>query len=342
MILFPYGSGKSLRTPAKATGQEALSPDRGVAIVVRHVELALVGCSMAKRQEAFGVEAPVHFRAAEESAVCGPDQQMDSAGNYVRRTVCKRQTIEAWCDPPATVKYVFRLSGMLALLTAVGIELYGHLLHVGIASVSGLFLAAGWGVGMMILLGYGCQFLDSVLVYAVGGGAKALHLPGGELYPAITSLARWSLSFMIGPAALISFAFLQWNNSQGITVFGGLVLVLLIISAIGYWIVGMLVMVNPPTFAYPPPRLVLQAIRHLVLQTLLTGVGVTAAGLIYICLGVGALIILQKAWPVGVVLLWIWWYSAWECSAFALRVLGFWHYRNQKTDPSPWNCPHSA
>ena len=46
----------------------------------------------------------------------------------------------------------------------------------------------------------------------------------------------------------------------------------------------------------------------------------------------------------GFVLLWLCWYSAWECGAFALRIVGFWYhescaYTNPKRLSEGVRCP---
>jgi hypothetical protein len=71
--------------------------------------------------------------------------------------------------------------------------------------------------------------------------------------------------------------------------------------------------------------------RRLGRQSLLAGIGITAAAFAYVCVGACAVMLLHSAWLCGLLLLWLCWYSAWECGAFALRIVGFWYYENGRT-----------
>ena len=85
------------------------------------------------------------------------------------------------------MKFVVYLSGLLTLLTALGVALYPHVLHEGISWLGGLVLAVVWVGATGMLVGYGCNYLDSVLEYAVSGGDKFIYVPNRDSAPAIAS-----------------------------------------------------------------------------------------------------------------------------------------------------------
>lgn len=229
------------------------------------------------------------------------------------------------------MKFTFYLSGMLTLLTALGLWLYLVALNGGMSWLSGILLIVVWAGAMSVLFGYGCNCLDLVLEYSLRGGGQNLHLPDHDPGPAMTSFVKWALCFVSGPAFPIFFAVHNWIHSGDPTAVDSLILVELSVPAITYWMIGLVVLSRRPEIANPSSRHVLKAIRRLGLRALLAGMGVTAAGFAHIGLGVTALVLLHGPWPLGLALLWLCWFSAWQCGAFALRTLGSWYYRSRST-----------
>ena len=260
-----------------------------------------------------------------------PCPQGDADPNYVPTILHMRNSVEALSNPLSGVKFAVYLSGKLALLTAVGVALYPHVLHEGISWVSGLVLAVVWAGATGVLIGYGCNYLDSVLEYAVSGGKKCIYVPSRNPGPAITSFLRWTLCFVSGPAVLVYLALRYWIHCGDVTVIDGFILVELTTPAIGYWVMELLVLAERPELARASPMQVLNAIRRLGRRSLLAGIGIMAAAFVYVCVGAYAVILLHSAWLAGLLLLWLCWYSAWECGAFALRIVGFWYYESGKS-----------
>jgi hypothetical protein len=229
------------------------------------------------------------------------------------------------------VRFVICLSGLLTLLTALGVALYPLVLHEGVSWIGGVILAGVWTGATGVVIGYGCNYLDSVLEYAVSGGERPVCVPGPYPGPAIASLLRWTLCFVSGPAILCLMALAYWVQCGNVTVVDCMILAELTVPAMGYWIVALLGLAERPELLAASPIQVLAAVRRLGRRSLLAACGITLAAFGYVCVGAYALGLLHSAWLSGLLLLWLSWYSAWECGVYALRIVGFWYYESGRT-----------
>src|SRR5258708_7149966 len=187
---------------------------------------------------------------------------------------------------------------------------------------------------MGILVGYGCNYLDSILEYAVSGGQRCIFVPSRDSGPALWSCLRWTLSLVCGPAVLFSLALRYWIHCGDVTVVDGLILAELTAPAIGYWLMELLVLAERPELVLASPLQVLKACRRLGHRSLLAGIAITAAASAYVYVGACAVILLHSAWLWGLALLWLCWDSAWECGAFAVRIVGFRYHGSSRTTSS--------
>jgi hypothetical protein len=272
-------------------------------------------------------DSNVYSLAAQPPIAWVPRAFPEPVSDFVPPPPFQRSAFEVWCDPLTGIKFVFYLSGFLAVLTAIGAGLYPHVLHEGLIWVSGMFLAVVWGGAMALLIGYGCSFLDSVLDYALCGGARNIHVPDLDPRPAITSVVKWGLCFASGPALLTFMAFRHWIHCGDVTAIDGLILAELTMPAISYWLFGMLVLSGRPDMAWASPVQVFIAVRRLGWRTLVAGIGISIAVFVHVCVGAGGLMLLHSSWLAGLVMLWICWFSAWQCATYALWTLGFWHHQ---------------
>lgn len=338
MIRFDCTCGKSLKAAAKLAGKNSRCPACGVNIIVPQLSAARPGNgpewpTQAALTMVVGVpNSPddgesVYRLAAAAPTAWVPNIVPEVDPNYVPPAPYQRHPIESWTDPLAGAKYVLSLSGMLAVLTALGVALYPHVLHEGLSWVSGLFLAVVWAGGMVLVIGYGCSLLYSNLEWGLCGGGKDIHVPDYDPGPAMTSFVRWALCFGSGPAFLIYFAFLYWIHCGDMTLIDGVILAELTVPAVTWWMMELLVLAARPDRVHVAPVKVLSAIRRLGPRALLAGIASTAVGFIHVWLGAGAVMLLHEAWLPGLLLLWLCWFSAWQCSAFALRKLGCWQRR---------------
>jgi hypothetical protein len=72
---------------------------------------------------------------------------------------------------------------------------------------------------------------------------------------------------------------------------------------------------------------VFKAVRRLGGRALVAGIGISVAAFVHVCVGAGGLMLLHSSWLAGLIMLWICWFSAWQCATYALWTLGFWHHR---------------
>lgn len=326
MIRFRCDCGRSLKAPEKLAGKTSRCP--ACATVVAVPQPALVFAGHESDEDCPSDDTP----SVPAASTWVPCSQELVDPNYLP-TVLRVRGSATRPDPLMGVKFVVYLSGMLALLTGLGVALYPHVLHEGISWLGGLVLAVVWVITTGILAGYGCNYLDSVLDYAVSGGEKFIYIPGRDSVPAIQSCLRWMLSFVTGPAILFYLALHYWVVCGDVTLVDVLILAELTVPAIGYWLMELLVLAERTDVVYVSPWQVLNAIRTLGQRSLLAVVGISAAAFVYVCVGAYAVMLLHSAWLMGLVLLWLCWYSAWECGAFALRIVGFWYYDSRHTKP---------
>lgn len=328
MIRFSCACGRSLKAPEKLAGKKSRCPACAAVVVVPQLALVFAGhepSDDSPPEESFVAPLP---RTGQSTWVPCPQEEGDP--NYVP-TILRLRESGARPDPLLGMKFVVYLSGLLTLLSALGVALYPHVLHEGISWLGGLVLAIVWMGTMSVLVGYGCNYLDSVLEYAVSGGGRFIYVPNRDSAPAIASFLKWALSFVTGPAFFMYLALRYWVSCGDVTIVDGLILAELTAPAIGYWLFELLVLAERSELAFAAPSQVLNAVRRMGLRAVLAGIGITAAAFVYVCVGAYAVMLLHSVWLMGFVLLWLCWYSAWECGAFALRIVGFWYHESGRS-----------
>ncbi|HEY3963927.1 MAG TPA: hypothetical protein VGM05_05170 [Planctomycetaceae bacterium] len=321
MIHFDCQCGKALKAPPKLAGTVGCCPACGSQVAVPHPLVADNGP---------GEQSEVYALAAEPPIECIPDDQPAFVPSTTPRDSFRRDPIDAWLETIQGTKFVAAISAILALLTALGIELYPHVLQSGIFWLSGLFLVLAWAGVVAVVLGYGCQLLDSALECEPHGGRQP-EMPDLDPGPAVTSFVKWASCFVAGPAFLLYEALRYWVLCGDLTVGDGLILGELTVSAIGYWLIAVLVLTKRPELVVPLPWHVLKAARNLGARIVPAGIVLTVAAGVHLWLGVNALVLLHSSWLVGWILLWICWFSVWQCGALAQRTLGSWHVRSERT-----------
>jgi hypothetical protein len=243
----------------------------------------------------------------------------------------ERLAFERWRSPLAGANFLFFLSGMLALLTALGVALCSYTQHDRYPRAGELVLVSLWGSSVALIVAYGCRFLDSVIAYALCGGTKSVDLPDPDPRPAMTSLARWTLCFFTGPAFFVSLAIRYLTERTGFALVDGLILTVLTAAALTSWIIGRLVRAARRERDCPLPSSVLTTMRTLGWRAPLAGIGVTAAGIVHVLLAASAVVLLRQTWLGGFVLLWFCWNSAWQCATYSLWTVGIWCHRASRT-----------
>jgi hypothetical protein len=247
------------------------------------------------------------------------------------QAACEGRAAETWRSPLAGANFLFFLSGMLALLTALGAALCSYAQHDGSPRSCDLVLIGLWCGAVALIVAYGCRFLDAVIAYALCGGTKSVDLPDLDPRPAMTSLARWTLCFFTGPAFFVSLAIRYLTERTGFALVDGLILTVLTAAALTSWIIGRLVRAARRERDCPLPSSVLTTMRTLGWRAPLAGIGVTAAGIVHVLLAASAVVLLRQTWLGGFVLLWFCWNSAWQCATYSLWTVGIWCHRASRT-----------
>jgi hypothetical protein len=188
-------------------------------------------------------------------------------------------------------------------------------------------------------MGYGCAYLDAVLRSALAGGTQRIAESDLGLRSAAMSLVRWSLCFLAGPAILIYFAIRHVLQCTIVTPLDALIVANLVVTAVSYWMIELIASNGRTQLAPPAPQQVLNVARQLKWRAYLAGLAAVAAGIVYAALGASAIWLLAGPWAICLALSWLWWFSAWECSAFVLRTVGFWHYRGGTDQPGHHHRP---
>jgi hypothetical protein len=253
------------------------------------------------------------------------------ADRHHDQATCDRRTAERWRTPLAGANFLFFLSGMLALLAALGVALCSEVRHDESHRVGDLLLVSLWGSAVTLVIAYGCRFLDAVIAYALCGGTKSVDLPDLDPRPAMTSLARWTLCFFTGPAFFVSLAIRYLAERTAFAFVDGLILAALTAAAMTSWIIGRIVRAARRERDCPLPSSVLTAMHALGWRAPLAGIGVTAASIVHVLLAASAVVHLRQTWLGGFVLLWFCWYSAWQCATYSLWTVGIWCHRASRT-----------
>lgn len=343
MIRFSCTCARTLKAPDKLAGKESRCPACGATVDVPHLALVPSRGDQVKSEEQLPQDNSADYALASvPPSEFVPSVPLVADRSFIHSPLYERTSSDTLDDPLVGVRFILSLSGMLTLLTALGLWLYPFTLNGGMPWLSGLLLVVVWAGAVSVLFGYGCHYLDLVLEHALRGDGQDHLMLDFCSGPAMTSFVKWALCFVSGPAFPIFFAVHYWIHSGDMTAVDGLILAELSVPAVTYWMFGLVVLSRRPEIANPPPRQVLKAIRSLGLRALLVGIGVTAAGFVHIGLGVTALVLLHGAWPLGLALLWLCWFSAWQCGVFALRTLGLWYCRSQCADERQPGCPVAA
>ncbi|MBI3864882.1 MAG: hypothetical protein HY290_23650 [Planctomycetia bacterium] len=315
MIRFDCQCGKTLKASPDLAGTVCSCPACGAYVAVPH-PLSDDG----DLRETAGAYA----LAAEQPVACVSDEPAFVPVSNPRAPF-KRSALEVWWESQQNLTFVGGLSGILAVLTALGIALYPRLLQSGIDWPSGLFPALVWMGITAVVAGFGCKFLDAALDSALRGGGPE-QSPFLEFDPgsALASFTKWALCFVAGPAFLVYEAIRFWIRCGDLSVVNATILLELTVPAIGYWLVGVLVLTQRPDLVVPSPWQVARCLRTLGVRAVPAGAAVTAAGFIHVWLAINAIILLHTSWLTGLLLLWVCWFSTWHCGAIAVRTLGSW------------------
>ena len=333
MIRFDCQCGKSLKAPPKLAGSVVRCPICAAYVAIPH---PLAGHDVAAKS------AEVYALAEVPTAANDAALQPAFVPETKPRAPFRRDCVDSWFEASRGVRFVAGMSGALAFLTALGFELYPPVLHAGFEWFSGIMLALAWGIVVAVVAGYGCKYLDAVLEREMRGGGNQTEPPDLDPGPALMSFVKWASCFVAGPAFLFYEALRFWLSCGDMTILNALVLAELAVPALCYWLVGVLVVNSRPELSVPSPWQVLKAVRRLGLRAVLSGVVVTVAAGIHLWLAVNALVLLHTSWLAGLMLLWICWFSVWQCGALAARTLGAWQAGAQQTEAQAANYSAAA
>jgi hypothetical protein len=332
MIRFDCECGKLLKAPPDLAGNVGCCPVCRACVAVPH-PLASDSAEVENAEVyALAAQPPVETDASSQPCFVPPTTP---------RTPMKQDPIEAWIASQRSTVFVAGISGVLSLLTALGVEVYQRILQPGQFWLSGMFLAVGWIGIVAVVAGYGCRYLDAVLERETrGGGGKQVEPPVLDPGPALASFMKWGLCFVAGPAFLFYEALRFWIQCGDMTIVNGLILAELTVPALCYWLIGVIVLNEQPESVVPSPWRVLKAIRGFGLRAVPAGFVLTGAAGIHLWLAVNSLVLLDSSWLQGVILLWICWFSAWHCGALAARTLGRWlaSVRQGQVEPSNFSA----
>jgi hypothetical protein len=235
-------------------------------------------------------------------------------------------------EPPATtspagrgIRLVMSLSGILDGLTSAAAALAPQLIAGRLPTASFWILAALWLAGVVLSVGSGCAYLDAALRQGLSGGT-AFPDSSWSLRVALASFRRWIVCFFFGPAILVYLAIRHSLNCTFVTALDVLIVGTLLTAAASYWLIKLIATIDDGRIGPPASERVLVVARQLNWRAILAGFAAAVAACLYAALAASALWLTAGPWPVRLVLLWLWWFSAWECAAFVLRTVGFWHF----------------
>lgn len=333
MIRWICACGKPLKAPEKLAGQIAPCPACGACVAVpsltANVAVAEPALTSVANKSAEYVLAPV------VPNVWVPASSLEDDPNYIRSAMRRRNAFEKWTKPLERVTFTIHLSALLAVLTAVGVAIYPHVLDAGFAWLGGWLLAGVWSAAMAVVVGYGLHALDLLFEKSLRGEAAVINVPSRNPRPAIASFTRWSLCFAAGPIVPFFLALQYWIHCGQITLIDVLILGELTVPAVCYGMLGLIVLTRDPTVLHPRPRQVLKEMQSLGPRMLPAGLGIAAIAFVHLCVGIWSIMLLHQVWLFGLIALWFWWFSTWRCAAFALGTLGNWHHEHTPAAAQP-------
>jgi hypothetical protein len=221
---------------------------------------------------------------------------------------------------------VVSLSGILAGLTSAAVALAPQLIAGRLPTANLLILAGLWLAGVVMSLGSGCDYVDAALRQGLTGGT-AFSDSSWSLRGGLASFRRWVVCFFFGPAILVCLAIRHSLNCTFVSALDVLIVGALLTAAASYWLIKLIAAIDERRIGPPVPERILAVAQRLNWRAFLAGFAAAVAGCLYAALAASALWLSAGPWPVRFVLLWLWWFSAWECAAFVLRTVGFWHDR---------------
>lgn len=237
------------------------------------------------------------------------------------QSVIRRRTGN-YHEPTESLRFVAPLSAGLAVLTAIGGAAYPELLHDGLSSPIAWVPTLTWIVLTGLALGYGCNYLDAVLSYALAGKGF-IYLPDRTLGPAVRSLARWGLCFLCGPALLFLAALGYWVHCGDVDWIDGLILTELTAGGFGFWVFSLVLTAPMGEASDSPSRHPSAILGRFDRRRLLAGLSLLVVALVHLGLVIFGLLVLRDAWPVGLVLLWFVWFSAAYSATITLKHVGW-------------------
>src|SRR5262249_13873633 len=185
------------------------------------------------------------------------------------------------------------------------------------------------GLFSLALVLYVFGFLQCALNSAVAGELPHACWPGVDVLLLGKSFARWSVTFLAGPAGVAGACFAYWLWCGDPEFVDVLILAELIFLAVGYWLLALLAVTRSNRLQDANPLLVARLISSLGYRA---GVAALLAFLVVVFHGRMLLWALDKVHQpnestFGWLMLIFWWFSALFCATFLMRLAGSWYFR---------------
>jgi hypothetical protein len=179
----------------------------------------------------------------------------------------------------------------------------------------------------LVVLVYGCAFLQCVLNTGVAGEPPHVYWPEGHLGIALGYAGRWLLCFLAGPVLPAGAALAYWLHCGELDPLDLLILAELGTLAVGYWLFAVLAVTRTGRLRDANPLQVAALCHRMgyraVVATLLTAL----LSYVHVFFALSAAAEVHRSILGG----WFWlnlcWFSGLSCAAFLLRMVGLWCHR---------------
>jgi hypothetical protein len=176
----------------------------------------------------------------------------------------------------------------------------------------------------LLLLAYGCAFLQCVLNAAVAGEPPDTYWPRCHIHVVLRYAGRWLFCFLAGPAVLGGAAIAYWIHCGDLDILDRLILAELGIVALAYWLFALLAATRSGRFYDANPWRIAELIHRLGYRSAVAIVVACLLAYQHGCWMLGAIEVVHRTAFVGWLLLMLCWLSALAWAAFLLRLVGLW------------------
>jgi len=187
-----------------------------------------------------------------------------------------------------------------------------------------------WLIILLLIIGYPCRLLQTVLESSAAGKVSEVPWRGNPLALFVQSGAIWVICFLAGPVVPAGIALWYWVQVGDVGLVDRLILGELAAFAVSYWVLALAAVCQRGRLRDANPIAVIDCAHRLGYRAAVAAILAFTLVLTHGRLAVAGAAVLHQTPVQGWLLLGICWVSALFWATFLFRLLGLWCYTGER------------